>query len=114
VVEPDPFGPRVDPLGEVLISELPEGFDGIPGPPVTGLDWPVVAPGGLPVGAVLVEPPGVDPLIPEEPLIPPLEDAPAAPPPAPPACASAIELESANAPANAIVASLIVVSLVVE
>ena len=84
VAEPDPVGPKVDPLGEVLISELPEGFDGAPGPPVTALDWPVVVPGVLPAG-----PPGVEPLMPEEPLIPLPEDAPPdippTPPPAPPA-----------------------------
>jgi hypothetical protein len=111
VVEPvDPFGPRVDPLGEVLISELPEGLVEVPPGPVVPAPIPVVVPGVLP-GAARVEPPGVEPLMPDEPLMPPLEDAPLD---VPPACASAIELESASAPANANVASFIVVSLLVD
>jgi hypothetical protein len=104
VVEPVPFGPSVDPLGEVFISELPEGFVLVPGPPgvmpvPVPVLWPVVVPG---------EPPGEEVPIDDEP-VPPLDvppdmpPAPPAPPPAPPACANAIELESAIAPANAIV-----------
>jgi hypothetical protein len=91
----------VDPLGDGLTSVLPEGLAvaalGLPIAP--GLDWPVVAPGGLPTGAM---PPLGDGLPDTPPDIPPA--LPAAPP-APPACAIAIELESASAPANAIVAS---------
>ena len=69
-------------------------------PIAPGLAWPVVAPGGLPAGAM---PPLGDGLPDTPPDIPPA--LPAALPPAPAAWAIAIELESANAPANAIVAS---------
>jgi hypothetical protein len=93
-----------------LISELPEGFDGAAGLPGTGLDWPVVAPGEFPAGAAPGEPPPLGDAPPDMPAPPPAEPA----PPAPPACASASELESASAPANANVASFMVVSLVVE
>jgi hypothetical protein len=101
VVEPDPFGPSVDPLGEVLISELPEGFMFVPGPPFgRGLDWPVVVPGAFPAGGTLpTDEPAED-----APLDTPL-DVPPGLPAALPDCASAIELESAIAPANAIVAN---------
>jgi hypothetical protein len=89
----------VDPLGDELISELPEGFAGIFGLPIApGLDWPVVPPVGLPVEEPLIPPDGDG--LPDTPPAPP-----APPPAAPPACASASELESASAPANAIVAS---------
>ena len=93
---PVPVWSRVDPLGDVLISELPDGLAAAPlGSPIApGRAWPVVAPGGLPAGTLVDEP---------------AEDAPALPaaPPAPPgpaACASEIELVSASAPANTIVA----------
>jgi hypothetical protein len=108
LVDPDPAGPRVDPLGEELISELPEGLVEVPPGPVVVVPAPpipVVAPGAL-------APPGARPV--EEPLMPPLEDAPPDVPPAPPACANASELESASAPANANVANFMVVSLAVE
>jgi len=97
----------VDPLGDGLTSVLPEGLAvAAPGLPIApGLDWPVVAPVA---GAV---PPLRDGLPDTPPDVPPV---PAAPPEAPPpACASAIELESASAPANAIVASFMVLSLAV-
>jgi hypothetical protein len=107
VVEPDPAGPRVDPLGEELIRELPEGLVEVPPGPVVVVPAPpipVVALGALAPPALLPD---------EEPLIPPAEEAPPALPPAPPACANASELESASAPANANVASFMVVSLAV-
>lgn len=67
-------------------------------PIAPGFDCPVVVPGGFPAGTV------------DEPAVLPDVPAPALPP-APPACASAIELESASAPANTIVASFMGCSL---
>jgi hypothetical protein len=91
-VLPVPGWSRVDPLGEVLISEFPEGLVAAFGLPIApGFAWPVVVPGGLPDGGT----PVADELPPE--------DAPLGLPPAP--AANAIELDSAKAPANAIVAN---------
>lgn len=93
---PVPVWSRVDPLGDVLISELPEGFAAPFGLPIApGLAWPVVVPGALPAGGMV---PVDEPL-----LMPPVEDAPPALPPAP--AASAIELDNASAPANPKVAN---------
>ena len=110
LVEPDPFGPRVDPLGEVLISELPDGFMfGLPIAP--GLIWPVVTPDGLPAEGT---PPADEP-VEGEPLDTPPDVLPALPPAAlPPVCARAIELESAIAPVSATVANFMGRSLAVE
>lgn len=84
----------VDPLGDGLISVLPEGLAGML-PIAPDLDWPVVAPdaGAVPpLGEWLPDmPPDVPPALPA--------------PRAPPACAIANELVSASAPANAIVAN---------
>jgi hypothetical protein len=95
----------VDPLGDGLTSVLPEGLVvaalGLPIAP--GLDWPVVAPGA---GVI---PPLGDGL----PDTPPVPAAPPEAPPAPAACAIANELESASAPANAIVANFMGYSLAV-
>jgi len=91
---PVPVWFNVDPLGDSLISELPDGLVGVVGVdiPVPGLACPVVEPGGLPDAGT---PPAV-----------PVADVPApAVPPGPAACANVIELPSASAPANAIVAS---------
>ena len=103
--EPGPVGVRVDPLGEALgPSVLPDGLWVLPGP-VAG----AVAgdPAVLPVVVPLVDGPAVVPLaaggLPVAEL-PPAE-------PLPPLCASAKVPESANAAANAIVASFMVVSL---
>jgi hypothetical protein len=101
---PVPVESMVDPLGDGLTSVLPEGLAvAAPGLPIApGLDWPVVAPVA---GAM---PPLGDETPPDVPPVP------AAPPEAPPpACSSAIELESASAPANAIVASFMGRSLAV-
>jgi len=92
----------VDPLGDGLTSVLPEGLVvaalGLPIAP--GLDWPVVAP-----GAGVIPPLGDG--LPDTPPVP------AAPLPVPAACAIANELESASAPANAIVANFMGYSLAV-
>ena len=110
--EPDPFGPRVDPLGEVLISELPDGFPGMFGLPIApGLIWPVVTPDGLPAEGT----PAADEPVEGEPLDTPPDVPPALPPAAPPpVCARAIELESAIAPVSASVANFMGRSLAVE
>jgi hypothetical protein len=94
----------VDPLGDGLTSVLPEGLVVAPfGLPIApGLDWPVVA-----LGEVM--PPLGDGL----PDTPPVPAAPPEAPPAPAACAIANELESASAPANAIVANFMGYSLAV-
>jgi hypothetical protein len=91
---PGPVWFNVEPLGDSLIRELPDGLVGDVGVaiPAPGLACPVVAPGGLPDGGVAPIDPGVD--------VP----APAVPP-GPAACAKVIELPSASAPANAIVAN---------
>jgi hypothetical protein len=94
-------GVKVDPLGEALgASVLPEGFMVV----VPGLvdALPVVVPVvgeplGLPLIAGLpVPPPAAEPGAPTPPLV----------------CASANVLESASAPANAIVMIFMIVSLV--
>jgi hypothetical protein len=99
--EPGPDGVMVDPLGEPLgASVLPDGFVVAPEPVTGGVVVPV-----LPVAL---------PVVPftEEPLEVPLAaEPPAVEPAAPPVLwASANVLESASAPANAIVAILMVVS----
>jgi hypothetical protein len=103
--DPGPVGVTVDPLGEPLgASVFPDGFMVVLEPPVVPLVRPTVEPGGL-----LIEFPVAD-----EPVLGATElPAPEVPPPAPPLlCASANVLESASAPANAIVVSFMVVSLV--
>jgi hypothetical protein len=101
----------------VLINELPEGLPGMFGLPIApGLTWPVVDPGGLAPWTERDNPDAL-PVEFDSPDALPIEEAPADPPAvprAPPACASAIELENASPPANTIVASLMIVSLVVE
>ena len=86
-------------------------------PIAPGLTWPVVDPGGLAPWTELDNPDAL-PVEFDNPDTLPVEEAPPADPPAvpraPPACASAIELESASPPANTIIASLMIVSLVVE
>jgi Domain of unknown function (DUF4864) len=107
--EPGPVGVKVDPLGEPLgASVLPEGFivllDPVAMPLVAD---PLVPPVGVPVD---------EPVVPMEP--PPMEEPPPDTPPAepppdpPPDWASAIVLVSAKAPANAIVVSFMIMSLV--
>jgi hypothetical protein len=93
----------VEPLGDVLISELPEGFADAFGLLIApGLAWPVVVPGAFPAGAM---PPADEPAaVPEAPALP----------PAPAACANPIEPARANALTNAIVANFMGRSLVVE
>src|ERR1700733_13200570 len=67
---------------------------------------PVVEPGGFPIERPFMDDPGVVPVVAEPPVVEP-------PPAVPPLlCASANVLESASAPANAIVMSFMVVSLV--
>jgi hypothetical protein len=104
--EPDPVGVRVEPLGEpVGASVLPDGF-------IVLLD-PVVLPTDG-AGALPTEDPPADEPAPEVPpaAVPPLVDPPDIPPLAPPlVCANANVLESASAPANAIVMSFMVFSL---
>jgi hypothetical protein len=100
-------GVRVDPLGDALgPSVLPDGLWALPGP-VAG----AVAgdPAVLPVVVPLVVGPAGVPLAAGELPVPVAELPPAEPLPAP--CASAKVPESANAAANAIVASFMVVSL---
>ena len=88
------------------------GMFGLPIAP--GFAWPMVDPGGFPLTGELPKVPaeGVLPAVPAEGVLPavPAEDVlPAVPAedaaPAPAACAIANELESASAPANAIVAN---------
>jgi hypothetical protein len=62
-----------------------------------GRAWPVVDPGGLPAGTLVDEPA-------EDAPVPPAAPPPALPP-APAACASEIEVVSASAPANIMVAN---------
>jgi hypothetical protein len=95
-------GVKVDPLGEALgASVLPEGF--------MGLGAVVELVGALPVVVPLVGEPLVVPLMAGLP-VPPAEGL-AAPAPLL-VCASASVLESASAPANAIVMIFMIVSLV--
>ena len=105
--EPGPVGVNVEPLGEPLgASVLPDGFVVVLGVlPVAGA-LPTVEPGGFPIPLPFMDEPVVVPgaaALPglELPDIPPLV-----------LCASANVLESAIAPANAIVMSFMVVSLV--
>jgi hypothetical protein len=103
--EPGPVGVSVDPLGEALgASVLPEGFVGLLlttggrvfALPVPFVDEPVV----VPLTEPLTDEPLPMPVFPPgEPLL---------------VCASASVLESASAPANAIVMSFMVISLVVD
>ena len=105
--EPDPVGVNVDPLGEPLgASVFPDGFMVLLEPPVVR---PTVEPGGLAMPGPFTD----DPVLGATEL--PAPDVPADVPPAllPLLCASANVLESASAPANAIVMSFMVVSLVV-
>jgi hypothetical protein len=107
VPDPGPVGVNVDPLGEPLgASVLPEGFVVVFGPVRVPDDIPVVAPGGFDIELLFMEP--VVAPVPAEP--PTLEPAPDVPPVL--LCASANVLESANAPANAMVVSFMVISLV--
>jgi hypothetical protein len=100
--EPGPVGAEGEPLGEPLgASGLPDGFVAELEPVAGGVVVPA-----LPVVVPLVEEPVVVPLAVEPPAV---ELPPAVPPPL---WASANVLESASAPANAIVAILMVVSLV--
>jgi hypothetical protein len=112
-IDSDPVVSKVDPLGDVLINALP-GMFGLP--IVPGLTWPVVDPGGLAPWTEFDNPDAL-PVEFDNPDALPIEEAPPADPAAvprgPPACASTIELESASAPTNAIVASFMIVSLVV-
>jgi hypothetical protein len=105
--EPGPVGVKVDPLGEPLGAKVfPEGFTLVLEPLVR----PTVDAGALPTE----DPPTVEPL-PEVPAAEePAEVPPDIPPPAAPPLlwASAKVLESASAPANAIVESFMVVSFV--
>ena len=93
--EPGPVGVNVDPLGEPLgASVFPDGFV---------LLGPI-----RPEVVELVELPAVPPVVfplDEPVVVPPVTEPPAEPPPAVPPllCASANVLESASAPANAIV-----------
>jgi hypothetical protein len=103
--EPGPVGVNVDPLGEPLgASAFPDGFV-LLGPIRPEVAEPVELP---------AVPPVVFPLNDEPVVVPPVTEPPAEPPPAVPPllCASANVLESASAPANAIVVILMVVSLV--
>jgi hypothetical protein len=104
--EPGPVGVNVDPLGEPLgASVFPDGFMVVLEPPLAPLVRPTVEPGGL-----LIEFPVAD-----EPALGATElPAPDVPLPAAPPLlwASAKVLESASAPANAIVESFMVVSFV--
>jgi hypothetical protein len=106
VPEPGPVGVNVDPLGEPLgASVLPEGFVVVFGPVREPDDMPVVVPGGFDSELLFMEP-VVAPVAAEPPALEPAPDVPPVP------WASANELESANAPANAMVVSFMVVSLV--
>jgi hypothetical protein len=103
--EPGPVGPSVDPLGEVLMKLLPDGFRPLLAPaaalPALVLTPPLVA---LPVVVPFVE--EVAPVAAD----PPVAELPAA---EPPACANAKLLVSASAAANPIVASFMVDSIAV-
>jgi hypothetical protein len=107
--EPGPVGVNVDPLGEPEgASVFPDGFVVVLGPVRALLARPVVDPGGCVIELLFTDEPGVAPVAAEPPV-------PELPPDIPPLlllCASATVLESASAPANAIVMSFMVVSLV--
>jgi hypothetical protein len=101
---PAPDGVKVDPLGEEFgASVLPDGFVGL-GVVTAGLVF--TEPDTLPVVVPLVGEPVVLPLT----AAPPGEEPTPAEPPLD--CARANELESANAPANTIVMSFMIISLV--
>ena len=97
--DPGPEGASVDPLGEALGPRVfPDGLWVLFGAVTEAPELPVVVPLVVPVVEPLAaEPPAELPLLPAV---------------APPACASAKVLESANAVANAIVVNFMVVSLV--
>ena len=104
--EPGPVGVKVDPLGEPLgASVFPDGFVAVLGALVP-LARPTVDPGGFAISFPFTDEPVVVPVA--EPSV--LEPAPDLPPPM--LCASANVAESASAPANAIVMSFMVASLV--
>jgi hypothetical protein len=87
-------------------SVFPDGFMVELGPLLVPPARPVVAPGGFPIELPLMDDPVVVPVVAEPPVVEP-------PPAVPPLlCASANVLESASAPANAIVMSFMVVFLV--
>ena len=90
------FGETVDPLGDVLMLLLPEGFNVLVAP-----DWalPAVL---VPLIPVVALPPPADPLADPAPAAP-APAAPPAPPPPPPAWAKANVLDSANAVAKMVV-----------
>jgi hypothetical protein len=100
--EPGPVGVKVDPLGEPLgASVFPDGFVVVLGALVVPAR-PTVEPGGFAIPFPFTDEPVVEPPV--------LEPAPDVPPLL--LCASANVLESASAPANAIVMSFMVASLV--
>jgi len=90
------FGETVDPLGDVFMLLLPEGFNVLVAP-----DWalPAVL---VPLIPVVALPPPADPLADPAPAAP-APAAPPAPPPPPPAWAKANVLDSANAVAKMVV-----------
>jgi hypothetical protein len=101
--EPGPVGVRVDPLGELLgASVLPDGFVAVLDVLLVPGAWPTVEPGAFP----FTDEPVAPPVAAEPPVLEPAPDVP------PLLCASANVLESASAPANAIVMSFMVASLV--
>jgi hypothetical protein len=108
--EPGPVGVNVDPLGEPEgASVFPDGFAVALGPVRLAPAIPVVEPGGCAIELLFTDEPGVAPVAAEPPTPELAPDVPVAPPLL---CASASVLESASAPANAIVMSFMVVSLV--
>jgi hypothetical protein len=107
--EPGPLGVNVEPLGEPLgASVFPDGFMVLLEPPLAPPVRPTVEPGGLAMPGPFTD----EPVLGATEL--PVPDVPPAVPPALPPllCASAKVLESASAPANAIVMSFMVVSFV--
>jgi hypothetical protein len=100
LVEPEPVGATVDPLGDVPgPTVLPDGFIELLAPLFTAPEVP--AP---------VVPDPLVPVLPELVLAEPAADVPAAPLPVPPACANARDDVRTNAPANATVASFMSMS----
>jgi hypothetical protein len=107
--EPGPVGVNVEPLGEPEgASVFPDGFVVVLGPVRVPPAIPVVEPGGFAIELPFTEPEPA-PVAAEPPTLEPAPDVPALPLLL---CARANVLESASAPANAIVMSFIVVSLV--
>jgi hypothetical protein len=105
--EPGPVGVKVDPLGEPLgASVFPDGFVVVLGMLPVPRAWPTVEPGGFPIAFPFTDEPAVVPVVAEPPALEPPPDTP------PLLWASAKVLESASAPANAIVMSFMVSSLV--